>query len=72
MLILSRRIGEKIMIDLADDADPNLLARGLFTDGPLEIRITHVRGAQVKVGLVVDQRLKILRAELWRRKVPDA
>ncbi|MHB8415188.1 MAG: carbon storage regulator [Acidiferrobacteraceae bacterium] len=72
MLILSRRIGEKITIDLAHDADPNLLARGLFADGPLEIRITHVRGAQVKLGLVVDRRLKILRAELLRRRAPDA
>ncbi len=69
MLILSRRIGERIMIDLADNVDPHLPAHGLFANGPLEIRIAHIRGGQVKVGLVVDQRLRILRAELWRRSV---
>ncbi|MHB1950809.1 MAG: carbon storage regulator [Acidiferrobacteraceae bacterium] len=69
MLILSRRIGERILIDLGADVDPHLPACGLFARGPLEIRIAHIRGGQVKVGLIVDQRLRILRAELWHRSV---
>lgn len=67
MLVLSRRIGEKIFIDLAHDSDPTLPASELFERGPLEIRITQIQGSQVKVGLVVDGRLRILRAELRGR-----
>jgi len=64
MLVLSRRVGEKIVIDLARDTDRDLPAHRLFERGPLEIQITQIHGSQVRIGLVVDGRLRILRSEL--------
>lgn len=68
MLVLSRRVGERIFIELAGDSDPALPAADLFEHGPLEIRVTQIQGSQVKIGLVVDGRLRILRSELRGRE----
>ena len=64
MLILSRRLGEIITIDLAAGGDPELRARDLFANGPLAIQVTKIAPCQVKLGLSVDRRLRVLRLEL--------
>ena len=70
MLILTRRLGERITIDLAPNIDPELKVADLFATGPLEISVTHIGPAQVKLGLTVDRRLRILRLELRSRPGP--
>lgn len=64
MLILSRRLGEIITIDLMTPDDPELRARDLFQHGPMAIQVTRIGPAQVKLGLSVDRRLRVLRSEL--------
>ena len=64
MLILSRRQGEKLIVDLDETADPNLTVGELFADGPIEIAVLELRASQVRVGIAAPQELVILRAEL--------
>jgi len=67
MLVLTRGVGEIIRIQLAADVDPEISARELFADGPIEIVVTRVQGAQVKLGIIADKRLLILRDELCQK-----
>ncbi|MFA7488779.1 MAG: carbon storage regulator [Lysobacteraceae bacterium] len=63
MLILSRRQGENLIVDLDESADPNLTVGELFADGPIEIVVLGSRGT-VKLGIGAPQELVILRDEL--------
>jgi hypothetical protein len=40
MLVLTCRVGEIIRIQLAENADPDIPARQLFADGPIELVVT--------------------------------
>ncbi len=64
MLILTRKSGEAVHIDLMEDLDPRTPVGELFAQGPIEIVVTGVRGEQVKLGLTADPRFRILREEL--------
>ena len=65
MLILTRRPGQRFIIDLDEAVDPNTPAGELFADGPVQIVVTQVQGAQVKLGITAHPSLSILRDELF-------
>jgi carbon storage regulator CsrA len=50
MLVLSRRPGEKLILET--------------TDGPIEVVIRQIRNQQVRVGIVVPQSVRVFRHEL--------
>lgn len=64
MLVLSRKEGERIRIDLAKGVSPSLPVGELFSQGPIEIIVTRILGRTVRVGIQADQRFTILRGEL--------
>jgi sRNA-binding carbon storage regulator CsrA len=64
MLIISRRPGESLFIDLAESVDPDMTVGELFSDGPVEVAIMGVKGDQVKVGTEAPSELSIMRDEL--------
>ncbi len=64
MLVLTRKPGQAIQIDLMEDLDPQTPVGELFGAGPIEIVIGGRRGDQVKLGIAADKRFRILRDEL--------
>ncbi len=64
MLVLTRKPGQAVQIDLMEDLDPRTPVGDLFAQGPIEIVVTGIRGEQVKLGLTADPRFRILREEL--------
>ncbi len=64
MLVLTRKPGQAIQIDLMEDLDPRTPVGELFVTGPIEIIIGGRRGDQVKLGISADKRFRILRDEL--------
>ncbi len=64
MLVLTRKPGQAIQIDLMEDLDPQTPVGELFQTGPIEIIIGGIRGDQVKLGIHADSRFRILRDEL--------
>ena len=68
MLVLSRRAGEAVRIELADDVPPFLTVGDLFSQGPIEITVTRISNGAVRIGISADQRLTILRSELRNKK----
>ena len=69
MLVLTRRPGEAVKIDLLQHVDPQTPVGELFACGPIEVVLLAVRGRQVKLGLRADARLLILRDELYVKRV---
>ena len=64
MLVLTRKPGQSIKIQL-DEALPWKTPVGkLFVDGPIEIIVTQINRNQVKLGIIAHPDLKILRNEL--------
>jgi sRNA-binding carbon storage regulator CsrA len=68
MLVLTRRSREIVRIQLAEGVDPEIPARQLFADGPIELVVTQVQSGQVKLGISADRRFLILRDELCRKE----
>jgi sRNA-binding carbon storage regulator CsrA len=64
MLVLTRKPGQAIQIDLMEDLDPRTPVGELFAQGPIEIIVGGIRGDQVKLGINADKRFRILRDEL--------
>ncbi len=64
MLVVTRRVGEIITIQLAKDIDPEISARQLFADGPIELVVKHIHGMQCKLGIVAGPQFRILRQKL--------
>ena len=50
MLILTRRIGETLFIDLSDGVDPSTPVGDLFADGPVEVAVRPVGDGEVVAG----------------------
>ncbi|BAU47464.1 hypothetical protein SVA_0885 [Sulfurifustis variabilis] len=67
MLVLSRRPGEGLQIELGDSAAPTTTIGELFRDGPIRITVTQVDRNRVKLGIQADPRLLVLRSELHDR-----
>lgn len=64
MLIITRKPGQSLTIDLLHPADADLPAGALFAHGPLEIVVASIEGARVQLGVRAHPRLLILRKEL--------
>lgn len=64
MLIITRKIGQAIRIELGPDTDPNTPIGDVFSDGVIEVIVAQVRGAQVRLGISAPLSLIILRDEL--------
>jgi len=67
MLILTRKLGEIIRIQLAENIDPQTPVGQLFTNGPIKFMVTHIQSTQVRLGIAADPRFLILRDELAPR-----
>lgn len=67
MLILTRRVGEALMIDLQATTDPGTPAAELFAAGPIVVTVTASKGTQVRIGIQADRRFRILRSEVHGR-----
>ena len=67
MLILTRRPGQIIRIQLAENIDPQTPVAQLFANGPIKFIVTQIHGAQVKLGIAADPGFLILRDELALR-----
>lgn len=64
MLVLARKSGEMIRIDLMEGVDPRTPLGDLFAAGSIEITIASIKGTQVKIGIQAEQRFRVLRGEL--------
>lgn len=64
MLIITRKPGQCLTIDLLHPAGNHLSAAELFAAGPLEIVVARVEGTRVQLGIHAHPHLRILRAEL--------
>ena len=64
MLILTRKPGQVVTIDLLENLDPQTPVGELFVQGPIRIMVTAIQGGQVKLGLSADPRFLILREEI--------
>lgn len=64
MLVLTRRPGQAIRIDLMEGVDAKTPVGELFTAGAIEVTVTGVKGMQVKIGIRADSRFRVLREEL--------
>lgn len=63
MLVLTRRVGESILIFPSDNLDPNTPISELFGE-PIRITLTRVNGNQSRVGIVAPDDLTIAREEV--------
>lgn len=64
MLVLTRRPGEIVLIDLAEGLDPRTPLGKLFAQGPIGVVMIGCNGSQVRLGFSADSRFRILRSEL--------
>lgn len=62
-LMLTRRVGQSIILSLAPDADPELALRQLLRDGII-IRINQVERGKVGVSINAPLTIQIMRDEL--------
>lgn len=62
MLLISRKRGERILIDLAPGADPALLATDLFSEGPLEILVATTAPGSTRLAVSAPTLLTVRRA----------
>lgn len=69
MLILARKRGETIRIDLMEDTNPLTPVGEIFGGGPIQILVLSVRGRQVKLGIQAGPGFRILRNELFEQLV---
>ena len=71
MLILTRHPGQLIAIQPSATLPPTTPISQVFAEGPMEIRVTRVRGQQVSLGISAGSGLFIYRGEregvvVWR------
>lgn len=69
MLVLTRRVGQTVLIELNADMDPNTPVKELFKGGPLQMVVTYIGGNQVKIGIDAHPQLTIMRGELAQHTV---
>ncbi len=71
MLILTRRIGETIQLNLADFVDSDMTVGELFSHGSIEIALLGIKGHQARIGIQASAILNIARTELIHGQVAD-
>jgi sRNA-binding carbon storage regulator CsrA len=64
MLIITRRVSQSFIIVPNPGLDPATPIGELFQQGPIEVLVAQVNGTRVKLSIVADPRLLILREEL--------
>ena len=64
MLVLKRKVGERVRIELDPQLDRATPVGDLFGAHGIEITVTEARSTHVKLGIEADSRLLILRDEL--------
>ncbi len=62
MLLITRKRGERVLIDLAPGADPQLLAADLFREGPLEILVAVTTHGYARLAVTGPKALAVRRA----------
>jgi hypothetical protein len=62
MLLITRKRGERVLIDLASGTDPQLLAADLFTGGPLEILVATTARGHTRLAIIAPKPLAVRRA----------
>ena len=67
MLILTRRIGETLIIEPSSNVDLNMTLGELFAHGPLVVALLGTKGNQSRIGIDAPDALKVLRSELVGR-----
>lgn len=68
MLVLKRKVGERVRIELDPQLDRATPVGDLFGAHGIEIIVTEARATHVKLGIEADSRLLILRDELPAHK----
>jgi sRNA-binding carbon storage regulator CsrA len=63
MLIITRKPGQVIRIELAPETDPATPIGEILAEGAIEVIVAQVRGAYVKLGVSAPLALAIRRAE---------
>jgi len=63
MLIITRRVGQAVRIELDPAVDPRTPVGQVFAQGPIEIMVAQARGAYVRLGVAAPACLSILRAD---------
>ena len=64
MLILTRRIGQRLLIEPLHGLDPATPVGELFREGPIVITVCRVDCQQVRLGIDADANLLVVRQEL--------
>lgn len=64
MLIITRRVGQVIHIELDPNVDPETPVGRIFAQGAIEVIVAQIRGGQIRLGISAPQALTILREEL--------
>jgi sRNA-binding carbon storage regulator CsrA len=64
MLVLTRKTGQSIKIDLTDELSWKTPVGALFVDGPIEVVVNKIGDGQVSLGIVAHPDFLILRDEL--------
>jgi sRNA-binding carbon storage regulator CsrA len=64
MLVLTRRVGESVLIFPSEQLDPSTPISTLFEDGPIQLTLTRVSGNQARLGIVAPMTLTIAREEV--------
>jgi sRNA-binding carbon storage regulator CsrA len=64
MLIITRKPGQTVQISLNPAVDPMTPVGEIFADGPIEVVVTRIASASMRVGLRASPLLLILRGEL--------
>ena len=64
MLVVTRKQGERVRIELNPSFDPSTPVGELFIGGPIEVVVTRVTGSNVRLGIRAHPALLILRDEL--------
>ncbi|MFP5348734.1 MAG: carbon storage regulator [Gammaproteobacteria bacterium] len=67
MLVLKRKTGERIRIELDPRLNPATPVGELFRDRAIEIVVSQANAMYVKLGIDADPRLLILRDELQQK-----
>lgn len=62
--MLTRSIGEVVLIAPQNGELARLTVGELFADGPIVVSVSGIRGRQVKIAIEAPAALKILRGEL--------
>jgi sRNA-binding carbon storage regulator CsrA len=64
VLVLTRRPGEWVDIDLREGVPKEMTLGELFAQGPIRVFLGPINGDRARIGILAPQELRILRSEL--------